>query len=185
MANNDAASAAHQTLADSEDFILQSRARSLALPSAETADADYIEIIAFILADETYGIETSYVNEVHSLNELTPLPCTPPFVAGIINVHGQVFSVIDIKVFFELPTKGLSDLNKVIIISNGDMEFGILADAILDVRHIPPSELQPTLPTLTGIREDFLRGISKDRLVVLDAFSLLTDPNIIVNEEVE
>lgn len=167
---------------DTEELILQ--ARALAQVPVEPVDTEYIEVVTFVLAYETYGIETVYVSEVHPLKDLTQLPCTPPFVAGIINVHGQVLSVIDIRTFFDLPAKGLSDLNKVIIISNGAMEFGILADAILDVRNIPLREMLPSLPTLTGIRENYLRGITPDRLIILDAISLLTDPGIIVHEEV-
>ena len=184
MKNQDTEAATNIPATDPDELILQARARALAQAPVEAVDTEFIEVVTFVLAYETYGIETVYVSEVYPLKELTPLPCTPPFVAGIINVHGQVLSVIDIKKFFELPAQGLTDLNKVIIISNGVMEFGILADAILDVRTIPLREIQPSLPTLTGIREDYLRGITQDRLVVLDAISLLTDPRIIVHEEV-
>jgi purine-binding chemotaxis protein CheW len=169
---------------DADQLILQARAGILASPPATAADTEYIEVVTFALAYETYAIETIYIDEVHPLKELTPLPCIPAFVAGIINVRGEVISVIDIKVFFELPAKGLTDLNKVIILSDGVMKFGILADAVLDVKRLPLRELQTSLPTLTGIREDYLRGITADRLVVLDAVGLLSDPKIIVHEEV-
>jgi len=178
MNNNDA------DCSKADEIILQTRARLLASPPETAADTDYIEVVTFVLAYETYAVETAYVNEVHPLKELTPLPCTPAFVAGIINVRGEVVSVIDIKVFFELPAKGLTDLNKVIILSDGAMKFGILADSIVDVRRLPLRAMQASLPTLTGIREDYLRGITAERLVVLDAAGMLTDPKIIVNEEV-
>ncbi|MGR9087346.1 MAG: chemotaxis protein CheW [Gammaproteobacteria bacterium] len=165
-----------------EALILEARARTLAMPTHDNADSEGVEVVAFKLAFETYGIETAYVSEVHSLKNLTPLPCTPPFVAGIINIHGQIFSVIDLKVFFDLQTKEPSDLNQVIIVAHADMEFGILADTILDVRRIPLSEVQPTLPTLTGIREDYLKGIARDSLIILNALNLLTDPRLIVDE---
>lgn len=184
MENIHTATTASQPAADVDELILLARARALAVPQVETVDTEDLELVTFILAYETYGIETAYINEVYPLKELTPLPCTPSFVMGIINVHGQVLSVIDIKKFFELPEKGLTDLNKIIIISDGVMEFGILADAILEVRRIPLREIQPSLPTLTGIREAYLRGITPERLVVLDAVGLLTDPKLIVRDEV-
>ena len=139
----------------------------------------------FLLAYEKYGIESSYVREVYSLKELTPLPCTPLFVLGIINVRGQILSVIDIKKFFDLPEKGLADLNKVIILHSDSMEFGILADVMLGVRNVLLSELQPSLPTLTGIRQEYLKGITAERVVILDAEKLLSDKQIIIHEEVE
>lgn len=166
------------------DGILRQRARLLAEPPEHEAEAAAIEVVTLLLAYETYAIETAYVREVYPLKDLTPLPCTPSFVAGIVNVRGQVMSVIDLKKLFELPEKGLTDLNKVVIISDGDMEFGILADAILDVRNIPLHEIQPGLPTLTGVREDYLKGITAEHLVVLDAAKLLHNKDIVIHEEV-
>lgn len=166
--------------------ILQARAKALAQePASEEAAQETVEVVEFLLAYEKYGIESSYVREVYPLKELTPLPGTPPFVLGVINVRGQLLAVIDLKKFFDLPEKGLTDLNRVIIIRNDHMEFGILADTILSVRAIPLTDLQPSLPTLTGIREEYLRGITGERVVILDTKKLLSDKKIIVHEEVE
>lgn len=166
------------------ESILRERARMLAQAPEEAGTEETIEVVTMLLAYENYAIETAYVREVYPLRDLTPLPCTPPFVAGIVNVRGQVMSVIDLKKLFELPTQGLTDLNKVVILSDGDMEFGILADAILGVQDIPPHSLQTKLPTLTGIREDYLKGITAERLVVLDAAKMLHHDGIVVHEEV-
>lgn len=165
---------------------LKARAKVIAQEPAAQEDAEErIEIVEFLLAYERYGIESSYVREIHPLKELTPLPCTPAFVLGIVNIRGQILSVLDIKKFFDLPEKGLTDLNKVIIVRMQGMELGILADAILGVRSIPRKEIQPSLPTLTGIRENYLTGVTKERAVILDAAKLLSDRKIIVQEEVE
>ena len=60
----------------------------------------------------------------------------PAFILGTINAPGRIISVIDPKRFFGLPEKGLTDLNTVILISDGKMEFGLLADAVLGVSNI-------------------------------------------------
>jgi len=165
--------------------ILRARARTLAQEPAPEREQDHtIEVIEFVLAYEKYGVETRFVAEVYPLRELTPLPCTPPHVLGIINVRGQILSVVDIKRFFDLPEKGLTDLNKVIILQSESMEFGILADQIAGTRLISLRELQPSLPTLTGIREEYLKGITGDRTVILDAGKLLSDRKIAVHEQV-
>lgn len=170
---------------DKERTILKARARALAREGKDKeAPEESIEVVEFLLAYERYGIESSYVREVYPLKELTPLPCTPPFVLGIINVRGRIVSVIDIKKFFDLPEKGLTDLNKVIIIHNDAMEFGILADVVLGVRSVLVKEIQPSLPTLIGVREEYLKGVTPDRLVILDAGKLLADKGIIVHGEV-
>lgn len=162
--------------------ILRQRAEVLARePEKDKRGEEYLEVVEFLLAYETYAIESSYVKEVCPLIDLTIIPCTPPFVLGIINVRGQILSVIDLKKCFGLPEKGLTDLNKVIIIHDEKMEFGVLADVILGVRAIPIEKIQPSLPTLTGIREKYLKGITEERLVLLDAERLLSDQSIIVN----
>jgi purine-binding chemotaxis protein CheW len=90
--------------------LLKARATSLAaLPQPEAAE-EYIEIIEFQLASETYGIELRHAGEVSLLKELAPVPCTPAFVLGIINVHGRVLLVVDLKRFFDLPNNALTDL---------------------------------------------------------------------------
>jgi purine-binding chemotaxis protein CheW len=166
--------------------ILKARAQALARePEKQTALEDHIEVVEFLLAYEKYGIESYYVREVYPLRDLAPVPCTPPFVLGMINLRGQILSVIDLKKFFELPEKGLTDLNKVLVVRCDRMELGILADVILGVRTIPLQDLQSSLPTLTGVRAEYLRGVTKDRLVVLDVGKILSDPNIVVREQVE
>jgi len=172
--------------AEEKKRILKARAQALAEEPKETVAAEgQLEIVAFQLADEQYGLESPYVREVYPMKELSPLPCTPPFVLGLINVRGQILSVIDLKKFFGLPEKGLTDLNKVIIVQTEKMELGILADGILGVRSIPLAELQPTLPTLTGVRAEYLKGVTRERLVILDVRKILADSKIIVHEEVE
>jgi purine-binding chemotaxis protein CheW len=163
--------------------ILKARAKVLARePETEALEQDYLEVVEFLLAYETYGIESAYVREIYALTEITPLPGTPPFVRGMVNVRGQIISVIDLKTFFELPEKGLTDLNKIIIVYNDEMEFGILADAVLGVRPIPLKEIQPSLPTLTGIRTDYLKGVTRERTVIIDAAKILSDENIIISK---
>ncbi|MFA5371548.1 MAG: chemotaxis protein CheW [Sideroxydans sp.] len=165
--------------------ILKERARTLAREavSAEAADAS-IEVIEFLLAHERYAIASEYVREVYPLEDITPLPCTPAFVLGIVNLRGEILPVIDIKKFFDLPEKGLTNLNKVIVLESADMVFGILADEISGVRRIPRAGIQPSLPTLTGIREDYLLGVTAERVVILDAEKLLNDEKLIVQEKV-
>ena len=171
---------------EKEKQILKARAQALARDTGrEEMALERLEILEFILAYERYGIEISYVCETLPLKEITPVPCTPPFVLGLINVRGRIVSVLDIKKFFDLPEKGLTDLNKVIIVHDGEMEFGILADVICGVRTFPLAELQPSLPTLTGIREEYLKGVTKERLVVLDGKKLLNDTKIVIHDKLE
>ncbi len=164
--------------------ILKERAERLAHSEPQRDPGESIEVVEFRLAREHYAIESGYIREVYPLREYTPLPGVPPFVLGLLNVRGRIISVVDIKKFFDMEEKGISELNKVIIIGDQTMEFGILADAIIGVRNIAAGDLEQPLTTLTGIHLKFVRGVNQDRLVVLDALSILTDPDIVVHEEV-
>ncbi|MEK6210807.1 MAG: chemotaxis protein CheW [Pseudomonadota bacterium] len=166
--------------------ILRARAQALARPleSAPVAEAS-IEVLEFRLAQERYALETRYVREVHPLKNLTPLPCTPAFVLGIVNVRGRILPVLDLKKFFGLPENGLTDLHRVILVGDGDLELGVLADVGVGVLTIPVESMQPPLPTLTGIGAEYLKGITAERLVVLDMGRILSDPKILVHEEVD
>ena len=164
--------------------ILRERAQTLAREEAPEEGGEKVEFVEFLLAYERYGVETAYVREVYPLRDLTAVPCMPAHVLGIINVRGRIIPIVDLKRFFDLPDKGLGELNKVIILQSDSMEFGILADVIVGVRMAPAGSLQPSLPTLTGIREEYLLGITEDRTVVLDAGRILSDGKIVVNEEV-
>jgi purine-binding chemotaxis protein CheW len=175
------------TNADAEaDRILRARARALArAPSSAPAPSSMLELLEFRLASERYALETRHVQDVHPLRDLTPLPCTPPFVLGIVNLRGRILPVLDIKKFFDLPEQGLTDLHRIILVRGNDLELGLLADVIVGVRSIAADSLQASPPTFTGIRADYLKGIGAERLVVLDLDRILADPKIIVHEEVD
>ncbi|HWO34417.1 MAG TPA: chemotaxis protein CheW [Candidatus Acidoferrum sp.] len=164
--------------------ILRTRARFLAQERNGDKEPPQspLVVVEFLLASEHYGIELTYIREIHALSEFTPLPGTPAFVLGLTNVRGRILSVIDIKKLFDLPEKGLTDLNKVIVVRTHQMELGILADAVLGVRAIGRNEFRTSLPTLTGIRAEYLKGITKDPLVVLDIATILSDERIVVND---
>ncbi|MBI5570210.1 MAG: chemotaxis protein CheW [Desulfomonile tiedjei] len=165
--------------------ILRERARKLAQrPDQEAADEETLEVIEFMLAHEKYAIEVQYIREVYPVKDLTPVPCTPSYILGIINVRGQVISVTDLKEFFDLPKKEISDLFRVLIVNNHGMEFGVLADTVLGESRVPVSQVQSDLPALKGIREEFVKGVTKDRLIVINAERLLSEEAIVVFQEV-
>lgn len=169
--------------ADQQRAILRARARALAREAAPATADEVVEVVQFQLAHETYGIETRYVREVCPLETFTPVPGTPAFVLGITNLRGQILSIVDLKPFFDLPVKGLTELDKIIVLRDEHMEFGILADSVAGVRSVPLGALQGSLPTLTGRRQDYLKGVTPERLVILDAARILADPKMVVGED--
>ncbi len=166
---------------EQERLILHERARALAAEAPPGPGAT-IQVAAFLLARETYGIESEYVREVTPLKEFTPLPGTPPFVLGIMNLRGRILSVLDLKRVFELPPQGLGDLNRVLVLHSPEMEFGVLADAVLGLQTVPVRALAPAPATLTGPRADYLKGITPEREIILDGQKLLSDSRLVVRD---
>ncbi|HYE73409.1 MAG TPA: chemotaxis protein CheW [Blastocatellia bacterium] len=172
--------------AKAEQRILRARASALARESSVSVIAeDLIEVLEFRIAHETYAIETAFAREVYPLDVLTPVPCTPPFVLGIINVRGQILSVVDLRRFFALPFSGLSDLNKAIILHSPEMEFAVLADEIITVRTLPRDFVHAAPGNISGIGAKYVHGVTTEGLIILNAERILSDPYIVVREEIE
>jgi purine-binding chemotaxis protein CheW len=151
-------------------------------PVRPDGDQERLEFLAFRLADEKYAIELGFVREVLFLEDLTPVPGTPAFVLGIVNIRGQILSVIDLKEFFLLPRKTLGERDELIVLRAETMEFGVRADSILGTVRLPASGIQTSLSTLDEVRARFLKGVTHDRLIVLDGQKLLSDKGLIVHE---
>lgn len=164
--------------------ILKERARTLARPLNQTPVATPLELLGFELAHERYGVETRYVREVHSLKDLTPVPCTPRFVLGIINVRGEMCTVIDLKRLIGLPERGLTNAAGAVILQDQGREFGVVADIVNGVIEIPESEILPPPEALQAGTGEFLFGVTGDGLIVLRADRVIAHPALIVNEQV-
>ncbi len=161
--------------------LLRARTKAFARPPQAAAHEDeMMEVLTFLLASEQYAIEVHHVGEVWPLRALTPLPGVPPFVLGLANHRGQILSVLDLKRFFDLPSPGLTDLNKVLVLRSGSMEFGVLADVILGVRTLNRSEIQPVPSGLGDLRGEYLMGVTADRTIVLDGARLIEDERMTV-----
>lgn len=166
--------------------LLRARAQALAVEKKDgAAQNEFIEIVVFRLASETYGIESTFIREVYPLKDFTMLPGTPSFVLGIVNVRGQIISVVDLKKFFNLPEKGLGELNKVIIIRNERMEFGIMADIIHGTRSISIEEVQTPPVSTGGIGAGYLKGVTNNHIIILDTERILEDEYIVIHQESE
>jgi purine-binding chemotaxis protein CheW len=162
--------------------ILKQRAKALASEMVTLRSNTGLEVIEFLLAEERYGIESRFIQEVVPFINYTPIPGVPGFVLGIVNLRGRIISVIDLKKYFQFPEKHVGERDKLIILNDGQMEFGLQADAVIGIRLIVPEDLQSSLPTLAGIREALLMGITHDRLIILDARKLLSEKKLMIHE---
>jgi len=164
--------------------ILKKRADILAKPiERQELLENFIEVLVFNLGEEHFAIETKYITEVYPLKEYNILPDAPAFVYGLTNIRRKILLIIDLAVLFSIPNE-INTLKKLLILGTDEPKFAIVTDGFRDIRRIPKDRLQPSLPTLTGIREDFLLGILIDGTVILDGQKLLTSKYLIVDETV-
>lgn len=165
--------------------LLKARAIALAQePEMKVGFSPILQLIAFSLGSETYGLESVYIREVYPLKDFTPLPRLPAYILGVINVRGQIIPVVDLKKLFHLPEQGITEMNKVIILNDEQMEFGILADEVHGTQGVPEDDIIQVPHTFNGIGEENLRGITRENLIVLNAKKLLTDKRMVVNDEI-
>ena len=164
--------------------LLRSRARALAKVAGLPPVHAGFDVIVFTLANERYGLETQYVREVCPPMVVTPIPCTPSFVAGVMNVRGDILAVIDLKAYFEIPVSGHDGVGEVIIAGVDESIFGILTDSVIGLSFVALSDFQGTGPRLAGRREKTLKGISAGRVAVLDISAMLAEKKLWVHEEV-
>jgi purine-binding chemotaxis protein CheW len=156
-----------------KERILKKRAEHLARRPPEEETGEMLDVVEFRIGIERYAIESIHVREVFPLRDLTPVPGTPDFVLGIINVRGQILSVVDLRAFFEMSGEGLQDTDCVIILCSAEMEFGVLATAVDGARHLAKAAIRPALPTMTDVREEFILGITGAQCVVIDGSAIL------------
>jgi purine-binding chemotaxis protein CheW len=168
--------------------ILKKRAKLVARELiTENFSDNCLDIVEFMLLPERYAIEAVYIQEIYPLKEITPIPCTPHFILGVINLRREILSVIDLKKMFGLPEKVITNLSKVIVIQINEMKIGILADSIEGVRTVFSEKIQPPPMNLTGIQKEYIKGVIfnvKEPVILLNIWNILSDNSIIIYEEV-
>jgi purine-binding chemotaxis protein CheW len=169
---------------ETED-ILSRRAGVLAQAPTESDDVKTVnKYLTVRLGSELYAIEVRYVKEIRPLKELTLIPCTPTFIAGAVNVRGSILPVLDVKKFFNIATAGIIDLNKVIVIEVDDIQIGLLADGVDEVMDVDAADIDLELANLSGVHEEFIRGVVGADIVVLDIKALVSDRRMVIHDDV-
>ncbi len=171
---------------NSDRSVLQERAEALARPRPpmveEEARGGYLSpdesglvvVVEFTVAGERYGLELALVREVGPLRDLTPVPGAPSHFAGVTAFRGIVLPVLDLRRYLGLSSPGITQLDRLLIISSNGVDVGILADALLGTRAVASEELQGA-DTLAGASHArFLKGIIPETCTgILDAAQLV------------
>ncbi len=168
------------------DEILRERGRRLSMEPSESDSGreEQLEALEFRLGDELYAVASALVGEVMRLGAPTPVPCTPPHIAGIVDLRGRIVAVLDLKSLLGLGDAGSSPDRRVVVLRSGNVEAGIMADSLEGMRYLSPRDIHPPLPSMAGERAAYVVGVEARGTVILDGDKILSDESLVVDDRV-
>jgi purine-binding chemotaxis protein CheW len=138
---------------------------------------ELVQLIVFDLADEEYGVRIGDVKEIIRTGDITQIPDSPEFIAGVINVRGNIIPVFDLSEMFFLAEG--EESKHIIVTEQGENTFGLMVDGVTEVLRVEEGEIKPAPMVIKSkIHGDYLKGVVpvKDRLVtLLDFKKMLSD----------
>ena len=142
------------------------------------AEDEVLQWVTFQLENETYGINVMQVQEVLRYTEIAPVPGAPDYVLGIINLRGNVVTVIDTRSRFGLPAGDVSENSRIVIIEAEKQVIGIMVDSVAEVVYLRSSEIDAAPGVGTEESAKFIQGVSNrdgQLLILVDLNKLLSD----------
>ncbi|BEE16854.1 chemotaxis protein CheW [Aeromonas enteropelogenes] len=142
------------------------------------AEDEVLQWVTFQLENETYGINVMQVQEVLRYTEIAPVPGAPDYVLGIINLRGNVVTVIDTRSRFGLPSGDVSENSRIVIIEAEKQVIGIMVDSVAEVVYLRSSEIDAAPAVGTEESAKFIQGVSNrdgQLLILVDLNKLLSD----------
>lgn len=146
--------------------------------TAKSGDDPVLQWVTFRLGNETYGINVMQVREVLRHTEIAPVPGAPSYVIGIINLRGNVVTVIDTRERFGLPATEVTDDTRIVILESEDQVVGIMVDSVAEVVYLRESEIE-TAPNVGNDESSrYIQGVchkNDELLILIEIGKLLTD----------
>lgn len=142
------------------------------------AEDEVLQWVTFQLENETYGINVMQVQEVLRYTEIAPVPGAPEYVLGIINLRGNVVTVIDTRSRFGLPSGDVSENSRIVIIEAEKQVIGIMVDSVAEVVYLRSSEIDAAPAVGTEESAKFIQGVSNrdgQLLILVNLNKLLSD----------
>lgn len=140
--------------------------------SSQANEDPVLQNVTFKLADETYGINVMQIQEVLRYTEIAPVPGAPNYVLGIINLRGNVVTVIDTRTRFGLPSAEVTDNSRIVVLEINSQVIGILVDSVAEVVYIKHSEMESAPNVGNDESARFIQGVcnKNGELIILVEF---------------
>ena len=143
----------------------------------QNVDDPILQWVTFRLDGETYGVNVMQVQEVLRYTEIAPVPGAPAYVIGIINLRGNVVTVMDTRQRFSLLQGDITDSTRIIIVETDQHVVGILVDSVSEVVYLRQSEIENPPNTGQDDSSRFIQGVcnkNDELLILVDLEKLLT-----------
>jgi purine-binding chemotaxis protein CheW len=163
------------------EALLKRRAENLAKLPASPDSGDEVEVLVCRLGAERYALETRHLRAVQWASGITPVPCTPAFVVGIVSVRGEIVTLLDLAAMIGLPSSAGGDLegtHPVLLLGLDGLRSGLVVEEVLGVERLNLNALQPSL---SG--REFARGVGPENTVLLDLEALFASGRFTVADE--
>ena len=130
---------------------------------------DGSQYLTFTLGTEEYGVEILKVQEIKGYSAITPIPNTPSYVKGVMNLRGAIIPIADLRAKLAMSEAAYNQFTVIIVVRVGAKTVGVVVDAVSDVLNIPTKDIQPTPDFGAQVDARFISGLAKagERLVVL------------------
>lgn len=128
-----------------------------------------IQLIAFRLGKNEYGLDINCVQEIIRVLDTTRVPKAPYYIAGVVNLRGTVITVIDLHKRFGMAPTELTDDSRIIIIKWKETVAGIMVDAASEVTRVSKQMTEAAPNVAGGVEKEYIKGVAKvgERLLVL------------------
>ena len=136
------------------------------------------QCVTFRLDEEIYGINVMLVQEVLRITDIAPVPGAPGYVVGIINLRGNVVTVIDTRMRFGLPSREMDDSTRIVIIEAEKQTVGIVVDSVAEVVDIYSNEIESAPNVGNDETARYIEGVvsrGEELLILVDLNKLLSD----------
>jgi len=165
-----------QHSAERLQILLRQRAQQYAAPKQlDRVTEEAHTVLVFELGSEHYGVDVMLVRNVRTIDAVTRVPGLPRFYRGVVNVRGQVITVLDLRLFLDMPLgEEANPPTEMIVVAAHGLEIGLLAHNVEGVNTVPKASIDP----VDNMR--YALGVTVDRLVLLDIAHMFQDNRLIV-----
>ena len=180
--------------------IWRQRAEQLAKAPVSEAHDEQLQLTLVRLRGEIYGLDVQFVTTIRPAQQITFVPRVPDWIVGVVNIRGEILSVVDLHRFFGLPEPEENPQTQekqtyLVVIQTPQMELALRVDEILGVESISASQMQANFDSIQGIPQEYIAGVLKQKnqtqgsgkpllVVVLNLFTIINSEQFIIHDEI-